>query len=141
MGKEEFKTISKRKMCYRENRGKDVCNDCPDLGKCQRDDEMGSLRLLPDKEIVVKSIQHYGIDYQLNVCMEEPAELIQAISKMRRGQDNRDGLIEEMADTVIIIQTLREIYGISRTELCREVERKHQRNIERIKKAEEESNE
>ena len=37
-----------------------------------------------DKSIVAKSIDIYGIENQSTVCMEECAELIQAVSKEKR---------------------------------------------------------
>ena len=59
--------------------------------------------IIIDSNVVQNSIKHYGSDMQTTVCMEECAELIQAISKMKRGKDNRDNLIEEMADVMICI--------------------------------------
>ena len=58
--------------------------------------------IIIDSNVVKKSIEHYGADLQTVVCMEECAELIQAISKMKRGKDNRDNLIEEIADVIVI---------------------------------------
>ena len=54
-------------------------------------------------ETISASNRKYGEDYQTTVCMEECAELIQAISKMKRGQSRRDNLLEEMADVLICI--------------------------------------
>lgn len=39
-----------------------------------------------DESIITKSIKHYGAEIQSTVCMEECAELIQAISKEKRGK-------------------------------------------------------
>ena len=57
--------------------------------------------IIIDSNVVQNSIKHYGSDMQTTVCMEECSELIQAISKMKRGKDNRDNLIEEIADVII----------------------------------------
>nr|DAU67440.1 MAG TPA: NTP-PPase-like protein [Caudoviricetes sp.] len=37
-----------------------------------------------DKSIISKSIEYYGEEIQSTVCMEECAELIQAVGKMIR---------------------------------------------------------
>ena len=42
--------------------------------------------------VVQRSIEHYGKDAQSTVCMEECAELIQAISKEKRGNSDKDHL-------------------------------------------------
>ena len=83
--------------------------------------------------VVKKSIEHYGADLQTVVCMEECAELIQAISKMKRGKDNRNNLIEEMADVMICIEILKQVYGISDNEIQNYVCQKQNRSIERMK--------
>ena len=61
----------------------------------------------------------YGADAQAMVHMEECAELIQAVSKMRRvrnsGKDDGeayDNMVEEMADVLICLEQLRLMYGI-----------------------------
>ena len=89
--------------------------------------------IIIDSNVVKKSIEHYGADLQTVVCMEECAELIQAISKMKRGKDNRDNLIEEMADVMICIEILKQVYGISDNEIQNYVCQKQNRSIERMK--------
>lgn len=44
-----------------------------------------------DKSIIAKSINYYGEEIQSTVCMEECAELIQAISKAKRGKLEKGG--------------------------------------------------
>lgn len=66
-----------------------------------------------DKGIIADIIQHYGKNNQSTVCMEECAELIQAISKAKRGKINRDNMIEEIADVLICIEMLKQMYMIS----------------------------
>ena len=62
----------------------------------------------------------YGADAQAMVHMEECAELIQAVSKMRRvrnsGKDDGeayDNMVEEMADVLICLEQLRLTYDIT----------------------------
>lgn len=89
--------------------------------------------IIIDSNVVKKSIEHYGADLQTVVCMEECAELIQAISKMKRGKDNRNNLIEEVADVMICIEILKQVYGISDNEIQNYVCQKQNRSIERMK--------
>ena len=84
--------------------------------------------------VVQRSIEHYGKDVQSTVCMEECAELIQAISKEKRGKSDKDHLAEEMADVIICIEMLKQIYNITEDEIYSWVINKQERIIERIKK-------
>ena len=84
--------------------------------------------------VIKKSIEHYGKDVQSTVCMEECAELIQAISKEKRGKSDKDHLSEEIADVLICIEMLKQIYNITDDEIYPWVINKQQRTIKRIKK-------
>jgi len=66
-----------------------------------------------------KVIGFYGAEKQSLVHMEECAELIQAISKMRRvkdaGKDDAEAyenLVEEMADVLICLEQIQTMYEI-----------------------------
>ncbi len=86
-------------------------------------------------ELLKKALDMNGVEYELNVCMEECAELIQAISKCRRygcEEKNREHLIEEIADTSIIIETLKTIYNIESEEIEETINRKLNRLIDRL---------
>ena len=86
----------------------------------------------------------YGADAQAMVHCEELSELIQAISKMRRSEDARyedDGeaydkaygnLVEEMADVLIILEQLEEMYEVSDREIQNVIEKKTVRQEERM---------
>ena len=39
-----------------------------------------------DESVIARSVDHYGEEIQATVCMEECAELIQTISKEKRGK-------------------------------------------------------
>ena len=61
-----------------------------------------------------QSIDHYGKQLQSIVCMEECAELIQAISKkLRKDTSSNDVLAEEMADVIVCLHQLKMMYGIT----------------------------
>lgn len=89
--------------------------------------------IIIDSNVVKNSIKHYGSDLQTVVCMEECAELIQAVSKMKRGKDNRNNLIEEMADVMICMEILKQVYGISDSEIQNYVCNKQDRCVGRMK--------
>ena len=73
-------------------------------------------------------------EMNLNLLQEECAELIQALSKIRRfdldfvnpidGVSNRDSLIQEMADVRLFLAAVREDYNITQGELWDAVKRK-----------------
>ena len=89
-----------------------------------------------DSYVLKRSIEHYGKDLQSTVCMEECAELIQAISKEKRGKSDKEHLSEEMADVIICIEMLKEIYSISDDMISEWIQIKEARIIERIKQNE-----
>ena len=67
---------------------------------------------------LVKAIETYGKDMQLNVAIEEFSELIKEICKNKRGADNRDNIIEEMADCYIMLKQLEIIFDIEYPEIA-----------------------
>ena len=87
-----------------------------------------------DRNIISNSIQHYGRNNQSTVCMEECAELIQAISKAKRGKIDRDNMIEEIADVLICIEMLKQMYMISDEKINKWIEKKQAREVERMEK-------
>ena len=90
--------------------------------------------IILDSDIIKRSIEHYGKDVQSTVCMEECAELIQAISKEKRGKSDKENLAEEMADVIICIEMLKQIYNITEDEIYSWVITKQERIIRRIEK-------
>ncbi len=91
---------------------------------------------IPNQE---KVISRYGAEAQTMIHMEECAELIQAASKMRRsihsGEDltqARYNLVEEMADVLICIMQMKQIYQISDHDIQMMVDRKCRRQEQRL---------
>lgn len=80
--------------------------------------------------ILEQAIETYGKDMQLNVAVEELSELIKEICKSKRGNDNRENIIEEMADCYIMLEQLEIIFDVKPAELCRVLDVK----IERLEK-------
>lgn len=89
-----------------------------------------------NKGVIAESILHYGKNNQSTVCMEECAELIQAISKAKRGKINRDNMIEEIADVLICIEMLKQMYMITDEKINKWIEKKQAREAERMEKNE-----
>lgn len=88
-----------------------------------------------DKQAVWSAcIGKYGVEQQSIVCMEECAELIQAISKCLRGKpDATDNLAEEMADVTICLHMLQEMYGITDKQVNKWIACKTVRQHERMR--------
>ena len=86
--------------------------------------------------IIKDSIEHYGVDAQSTVCMEECAELIQAISKEKRGKHDYINLSEEIADVLICISMLQAMYHVNDWDIQRWIEYKQERIVERMRKDE-----
>lgn len=70
------------------------------------------------------------------IAMEECSELIQAISKAKRGKMNKANLTEEMADVFICLHWLQKIYDISRADISEWMNIKEKRIIDRIENSE-----
>ena len=86
-----------------------------------------------------KVIARYGADAQAMVHMEECAELIQAVSKMRRaanaGKDDdaaRYNLVEEISDVLICMKQMQEIYDIPDHDIQLMVDKKCRRQEARL---------
>lgn len=52
---------------------------------------------------------HYGLGSQINILQEELAELIQAVSKYRRGDQSH--ILEEIADVEIMLDQVKYLLG------------------------------
>ena len=64
-----------------------------------------------DLEVVKQTNKVWGFEYMTALCMEEFAEVVQAINKVRRKRDddNLDHLNEEIADCLICIEQLKDM--------------------------------
>lgn len=81
---------------------------------------------------IEKAIETYGKDLQLTVAAEEFSELIKEICKNKRGEDNREHIIEEMADCYIMMEQLEIIYQIKDNEIYSMMEDKINRLENRL---------
>lgn len=88
-------------------------------------------------------INHYGITNQLGIAMEECAELIQAISKMNRTVGDAEeylkskiNLEEEIADVMVCIDQIKNIYNIPDSKISELANYKINRQRGRMKRGE-----
>lgn len=86
-------------------------------------------------EIFYENIKAHGTDFEAGIAMEECAELIQAISKVRRygfvGK-YRDNLLEEIADVDIVLTELTMMFDVDPDEFFDIRDRKVQRIRKRL---------
>lgn len=75
-----------------------------------------------------KILLHYGNLKQKRKAVEELAELIIAVAK-----DERQGVLEEIADSEIVISQLKKMYFIDNEEVEEIKEAKLERTLQRMK--------
>ena len=88
-----------------------------------------------NKNICKQYLNHYGTDYTLTVAMEEPAELIHAIAHLRRDGLNpfrKVELAQAIADVMICIEYLMQLYSVPEKEIQDKIDFKQQRTVKRL---------
>ena len=88
--------------------------------------------------ILEQAIATNGRDLQLVVAIEEFSELIKEICKNKRGRENRDNIIEEMADCYIMLEQLAIIFSVEKDEIGGWLDRKFERLKKRLAERREE---
>ena len=103
----------------------------------RRPTETNTIRVIEPRtgaEKIRTIARHYGKEPQMGVAQEECAELIQAISKIRRKGETvkaLNNLIEEIADVNIMCAQLEELFGV-RASVALRMHQKLDRQLERI---------
>lgn len=85
--------------------------------------------------ILEENIKAHGVVEETVIAMEECAELIQAISKVKRYGFSKEcaaNLIEEIADVNIVVLELMMIFDISDDDIAEVIDRKIQRIHKRL---------
>jgi NTP pyrophosphatase (non-canonical NTP hydrolase) len=82
--------------------------------------------------VLRQAIEEYGADHQLTVAIEELSELIKEICKCKRGENNRNRIIEEMADCYIMLEQIQLIFSIRMDDIYKGIDRKVYRLRERL---------
>ena len=82
-------------------------------------------------ERLMKIADNYGLNSQLDILQEECAELVQAVSKYRRGGSNLL-VLEELADVEIMTAQIRYLSGKNSTIIDDYKEKKIRRQLQRM---------
>lgn len=85
-----------------------------------------------EKACCLRIVDHYGVENQEGMMIEECSELITALRHKARGRASADDIIDELADVMIMAQQLAIVYGQRKVE--NRIIDKLQRQIERIGK-------
>lgn len=84
------------------------------------------------RDLYERVIAHYGKQNQMHIAIEEMSELTKELCKNERGEDNREKIIEELADVYITLEQLEIIFNINLAELRKMQETKLRRLNERM---------
>ena len=88
-----------------------------------------------DLEVVKQTNNVWGFAYMTALCMEEFAEVVQAINKVRRKKDDEslDHLNEEIADCLICIEQLKDMGLVNDASIQKWIDYKQNRQQNRNK--------
>lgn len=83
-----------------------------------------------NRNILHAAIKAYGKESQTLMFFEEVAELEKEICKNNRGKDNLDAITEEIADVEIMLEQIKIMYDVPRSQVDLVIHDK----LERLKK-------
>lgn len=89
--------------------------------------------MIKGRNILKRAIAFFGEKDQHDMVIEEMLELGKEVMKWKRGANNREALIEETADVLIMIEQLKSMHHITDEELEKIIEFKLNRLDERMK--------
>ncbi len=75
--------------------------------------EMNKINYEDRKKVYQAAMRKWGVDLQTMMAVEEMSELTKEICKIKRGKMDLDALADEIADVTIMLEQLREIYGLN----------------------------
>ena len=75
--------------------------------------EMNKINYEDRKNVYQAALRKWGVDLQTMMAVEEMSELTKEICKIKRGKIDLDALADEIADVTIMLEQLREIYGLN----------------------------
>ena len=84
------------------------------------------------QQIIEEVVARCGKDHQLVIAIEELSELQKELTKEYRGKGNRDNILEEMADVIIILKEIIYIEEFTHDEIFIEIQKKLRRTEERL---------
>ena len=75
--------------------------------------EMNKINYEDRKKVYQAALRKWGVGLQTMMAVEEMSELTKEICKIKRGKIDLDALADEIADVTIMLEQLREIYGLN----------------------------
>ena len=75
--------------------------------------EMNKINYEDRKKVYQAALRKWGVDLQTMMAVEEMSELTKEICKIKRGKMDLDALADEIADVTVMLEQLREIYGLN----------------------------
>lgn len=84
------------------------------------------------QEMIQQIVDTYTKGEQIQVCIEEMAELTQALCKDLRGKGNWNHILEELCDAEIMLEQIKQYYFFSERLIEKVKTDKLQRTIDRI---------
>ena len=75
--------------------------------------EMNKINYEDRKKVYQAALRKWGADLQTMMAVEEMSELTKEICKIKRGKMDPDAIADEIADVTIMLEQLREIYGLN----------------------------
>ena len=96
---------------------------------------MNKINYEPRAEVYAEALSTFGTGMQLIVALEELSEAQKEICKVLRGECDLAHLAEEVADATIVLEQVRQIFGINDA-VCTNMDAKIlrlQKNIDKIK--------
>jgi phosphoribosyl-ATP pyrophosphohydrolase len=88
---------------------------------------VGTLTKAEKLELIKSSIQLSGKEFHLVMLGEECGELLTAASQCWRGRVNNDAVATEMADVLIMIDCIKEVFGITDNEVNKKLKSQYDR--------------
>ena len=75
--------------------------------------EMNKINYEDRKKVYQAALRKWGVGLQTMMAVEEMSELTKEICKIKRGKMDLDALADEIADVTIMLEQLRDIYGLN----------------------------
>lgn len=73
---------------------------------------------LTEEALFQLAVDHFGIEHQTVVAIEEFTEVSKELTKVLRGEGNKNHLAEELADAEIVIAQMKQFYDVSNAVEC-----------------------
>jgi NTP pyrophosphatase (non-canonical NTP hydrolase) len=110
----------------------EVCNLCDGGYVDWAPDDKGKTKTESNEKLYALALDKWGRDAQLNMVVEECAELIVKLGHYRRERATKESVLDELADVSIMVNQACHILGITDNELESAIKFKLNRLAERL---------